>query len=107
MTTYAPGTIAVIFVSQETGEDLAGYAAAAAEMVALAEAQPGYRGIDSTRGDDGVGITVSYWADEDAARAWKANAQHAAIRDRGRERWYAWYSLHVADIGRSYDWERA
>jgi heme-degrading monooxygenase HmoA len=106
MTTYAPGTIAVIFVSQETGADLAGYAAAAAEMAALAAAQPGYRGVDSTRGPDGLGITVSYWADEAAAVAWKANEDHAAIRDRGRERWYAWYSLHVAAVGRSYDWTR-
>jgi len=106
MTVYAPGTIAVIFVSQETGADLTGYAAAAGEMAALAERQPGYLGVDSTRGADGLGITVSYWADEDAARAWKANAEHAAIRDRGRERWYAWYSLHVAAVGRSYDWAR-
>lgn len=106
MTTYAPGTIAVIFVSQETGVDLAGYAAAAGEMAALAAAQPGYLGVDSTRGADGLGITVSYWADEDAARAWKANEDHEVIRDRGRERWYAWYSLHVVSVERSYDWAR-
>ena len=106
MTRYAPGTIAVIFVSQVTGVDPEGYAVAAAEMVALAERQPGYRGVDSVRQPDGVGITVSYWADEAAALAWRANETHAAIRDRGRERWYLWYSLHVAEIGRSYDWER-
>lgn len=104
MTVYAPGTIAVIFVSQATGTDPEGYAAAAAEMGALAEAQQGYCGIDSTRGADGLGITVSYWADEASAVAWRRNERHAEIRDRGRGRWYAWYSLHVAELGRSYDW---
>ena len=71
-----------------------------------AAAQPGYRGVDSARGADGIGITVSYWADEDAAIAWRRNARHGEIREAGRGRWYRWYSLHVAEIGRSYDWEK-
>ena len=106
MTTLAPGTIAVIFVSEVTGEDPEGYAAAADEMVALAAAQPGYRGVDSARGADGIGITVSSWADEDAAIAWRRNARHGEIREAGRGRWYRWYSLHVAAVTRSYDWEK-
>ncbi len=106
MTTFAPGTIAVIFVSEATGDDVEGYAAAAAEAEALAETQPGYRGIESVRGADGIGISVSYWADEATAIAWRKNARHAEIREMGRGRWYRWYSLHVAEIGRSYDWEK-
>lgn len=90
MTTFASGTIAVIFVSEVTGKDPEGYSAAAAEMVALAAAQPGYRGVDSARGADGIGITVSYWADEDAAIAWRRNARHGEIREAGRGRWYRW-----------------
>ncbi|AJP73560.1 antibiotic biosynthesis monooxygenase family protein [Sphingomonas hengshuiensis] len=98
------GGIAVIFVAARTTEDDAGYAAAAAAMDALAARQPGYRGVDSVRGADGVGITVSYWADEASAVAWREHPEHAAIRDAGRARWYLWYRLHVATIGRSYDW---
>lgn len=106
MTTHAPGTIAVIFVSLATGEDVEGYAAAGAEAEALAAAQPGYRGIESVRGADGVGISVSYWVDETTAVAWRQHPRHAEIRDMGRGRWYQWYSLHVAEISRSYDWEK-
>lgn len=106
MTKRPAGEIAVIFVSIVTGADSDGYAAAAAAMGELAETQPGYRGIDSARGADGLGITVSYWADEAAAVAWRQNAEHAAIRDRGRGAWYSSYSLHVAEIGRSYDWHK-
>ena len=100
------GQIAVIFVSERTLEDDAGYAEAAAAMGALAARQPGYRGADDARGEDRIGITVSYWADEASAIAWRQHPEHAAIREAGRGRWYNWYMLHVAEIGRSYSWRR-
>ncbi len=98
------GQIAVIFTSQRTAEDAAGYAEAAAAMDALAAAQPGYRGIDSARDAGGFGITVSWWADEAAAIAWREHPVHTAIRDRGRARWYAAYEVAVAAVARSYRW---
>jgi heme-degrading monooxygenase HmoA len=107
MTTRPSGTIAVIFVAQRTLDDDAGYRAAAAEMDALASTQPGYVGIDSVRGDDGLGITVSYWADDKAAKNWRDHPRHAAIRDQGRGKWYTHYDLHVAEIARSYDWVKS
>lgn len=100
------GEIAVIFVSQRTGEDGAGYAVAAEEMAALAALQPGYRGVDSTRDESGLGITISYWADEESAVAWRENPEHAAIRDAGRERWYSSYELFVTEVRRGYRWKR-
>jgi heme-degrading monooxygenase HmoA len=106
MTTRPPGTIAVIFVAQRTSDDDAGYSAAAKEMDALATAQPGYIGIDSVRGPEGLGITVSYWTNVDAAKGWRDHPQHAAIRDQGRGIWYTHYDLHVAAVTRSYDWTK-
>lgn len=106
MTTHTSGTIAVIFVAQRTLVDERGYHAAASAMDRLAASQPGYVGIDSVRGADGLGITVSYWADDAAAKAWRDHPEHAAIRDAGRDRWYSAYSLHVAAVERSYDWAK-
>lgn len=100
------GQTAVIFVAERLPDDAEGYAAAADAMATLAAAQPGYRGVDAVRDAAGIGITVSYWADEASAVAWRGHPEHAAIRDRGRGRWYRWYRLHVAAIGRSYGWER-
>lgn len=91
MATLPQSSIAVIFIAQRTADDEAGYADAAPAMVALAEQQPGYRGMDSTRGADGLGVTISY---------------RASDTDAGRDRWYAHYSLHVGEITRSYDWEK-
>lgn len=106
MTYPREGQVAVIFVSQRTGEDPEGYAAAAEAMAALAAAQPGYAGIESVRDGGGLGITVSYWADDASAKAWRDNAEHARIRDLGRARWYEWYALEVTRVERGYRWAR-
>lgn len=101
------GQIAVIFASQRGDRDQGGYDAAAAAMDSLAATQPGYRGMVSARAPDGFGITVSYWADDAAARAWRDHPDHAAIRDLGRARWYDRYSLDVARVERNYVWAAA
>lgn len=106
MTKLPCGIISVIFVAQRTHVDDAGYARAATMMDRLAAQQEGYIGMDSVRGADGLGITVSYWADEESAKAWRDHPEHAAIRDAGRDRWYDDYSLHVAQVKRSYDWKK-
>ena len=106
MQSVRTGQTAVIFVSHRRDADEAGYVAASADMEALAARQPGYRGIDSVRDAGGVGITVSYWADDAAAIAWRDQPDHAAIRDRGRAVWYDRYELTVARVERGYDWIR-
>jgi len=106
MAKLSNGTISVIFVAQRTDLDADGYAQRAALMDELAAQQAGYIGIDSVRGADGLGITVSYWTDEASANAWRDHPEHAAMRDAGRNQWYAHYSLHVAQVTRSYDWKK-
>ena len=86
--------------------DPIGYGRAAAAMDALAAQQPGYRGVDSAREAGGMGITISYWADDAAAIAWRDHPEHTAIRDQGRSLWYDSYSVNVARIERAYDWTR-
>ena len=82
------------------GDD--GYDATADRMEALAALQPGYRGIESARGTDGFGITVSYWTDETSAQAWKRNAEHLEAQRLGREQWYASWVIRVAAVTREY-----
>lgn len=111
-TSPTPPYYAVIFTSLRAGspsdrssdakESDDGYAAMADAMEALAARQPGYIGIDSARGPDGVGITVSYWESLDAIRAWKENAEHAVAQRLGRERWYAAFELRIAKVERAY-----
>jgi heme-degrading monooxygenase HmoA len=104
MTGARAGQVAVIFVSQRTADDADGYAEAAAAMDALAARQPGYRGVASTRDSAGLGITVSYWADEASAVAWRNHPDHVRIRNAGRNRWYESYDVVVAEVTRDYSW---
>ena len=101
------GQVAVIFTARRTAADAAGYAVAAEAMERLAATQPGYRGVAGARGEDGVGVTVSYWANEASASAWRRHPEHAAVRERGRDLWYDWYTLEVAGVTRAYAWTRA
>ncbi|MGD2133865.1 MAG: antibiotic biosynthesis monooxygenase [Maricaulaceae bacterium] len=96
-----PPYYAAIFTST-LRSDADGYGDMAERMVALAAEQPGFLGVESTRGADGLGITVSYWRDEEAIRAWRANAEYSIARQNGRERWYAGFALRVAKIERAY-----
>jgi heme-degrading monooxygenase HmoA len=98
--TPEPPYVAVIFSSTRTEGDR-GYAAMADEMEHLAARQPGYLGIESAR-DEGLGITVSYWADEAAAQAWKKVAAHLVAQRRGREVWYSDYHVRIAIVHRDY-----
>jgi heme-degrading monooxygenase HmoA len=104
--TPAPPYWAVIFTSTRTDEDDAGYAQTAEEMVALASEQPGYLGVESVRGADGVGITVSYWASLEAVRGWRENADHKTVQQLGREKWYRAYELRIARVERAYGFAR-
>jgi len=58
--TPEPPYYAVIFTSQRTEAD-DGYEATAQAMYELALKQPGCFGAESSRGQDGLGITVSYF----------------------------------------------
>jgi heme-degrading monooxygenase HmoA len=99
-------TYAVIFTSRRTPSDAVGYAAAAERMVELARQQPGFLGVDSVRGEDGLGITVSYWESEEAIRQWQAHAEHRVAQDHGKHLWYAEYHLRVCRIEREYSFPR-
>lgn len=69
-------------------------------MGALALDQPGFLGIETA--SDEIGVTVSYWADEEAARAWKQVAGHLVAQRRGQEVWYSDYRVRVATVHREY-----
>lgn len=99
--TPEPPYYAVIFTSQRTEGDR-GYGEMAERMVVLASKQPGFLGVESVRGADGFGITVSYWADEESIAGWKAHVDHRPTQETGRRTWYEDYQVRVAKVERAY-----
>lgn len=100
-TTPEPPYFAVIFSSRRTEGDH-GYGETAARMVELAAEQPGFLGVESTRGADGFGITVSYWSSLESITAWKREEEHRAAQETGKRVWYAGYQVRIAEVVRSY-----
>ena len=99
--TPKPPYYSVIFTTQRTEGDN-GYGEIADRMVELAAEQPGFLGVESVRGNDGFGITVSYWESLDAIAAWRAHAEHKFARETGRALWYEHYELRIARVERAY-----
>jgi len=97
--TPAPPYYAVIFSALQT-DDVEGYGEMAQAMVALAFQQPGFLGVEHAR--DGLGITISYWADEASIANWKANTDHQLAQKLGREKWYSAMAIRVAKVERAY-----
>ncbi len=101
-TTPKPPYYAVMFSSLRNGADEAGYGGMADLMDQLARTVPGYLGVESARGTDGFGITVSYWESESAILAWREHATHILAQEAGKSRWYEHYELRVAKVERAY-----
>lgn len=97
--TPKPPYYAVIFTSHRTEGD-SGYGKMADRMVELASKQPGFLGVESARED--VGITVSYWADLESIRQWKANAEHQEAQRLGHEKWYSSFKTRISKVERDY-----
>lgn len=97
--TPRPPYYAVIFTSLRTPVE-EGYGETAERMLELAGRQPGFLGVESAREE--VGITVSYWADLESIRAWKAVAEHREAQSQGRLKWYSAFKTRIALVERDY-----
>ena len=89
---------AVIFSNQRSESDDDLYEETAIAMADLAARQPGYISHESARDPGGFGITVSYWADKDAIKAWKMNVEHLAAQRMGLDRFYQSFTLRIAQV---------
>ncbi len=99
--TPEPPYYAVIFTSLRSEGDH-GYGHVADRMVELAAQQPGFLGIETVRGADGFGISVSYWDSLEAIAAWKRETEHQAAQEAGQRVWYADYQLRISQVLRAY-----
>ena len=74
----------------------------AEKMFNLALEQPGCLGAESAKDADGLGITVSYWKDEESIANWKNVSKHLEAQKMGISKWYSRYEWRVAKVDRAY-----
>src|SRR4051812_10584430 len=94
---------AVIFVSQRTAGDN-GYPEESARMAAMVQRQPGFLGMESSRGADGKGITVAFFETEEAIREWGRLAEHRQAQAQGRDTWYESFQIYYSRVERIRSW---
>ncbi|MCW9045374.1 MAG: antibiotic biosynthesis monooxygenase [Alphaproteobacteria bacterium] len=95
---------AVIFSSKRTPGDN-GYGEMTERMMELAAQQPGFIGVETAR-DEHLGITISYWENQEAIAAWKKDAEHHEAQRLGHKKWYQSFSLRVCKVVRESHFER-
>ena len=89
---------AVIFTAQGSLSSDDMYEITTDRMVTLAQQQPSFLGVESVRGDDGIGITVSYWVDRDSIMQWRGHGEHMFAQAMGRQEFYDWYRIRIAEV---------
>ncbi len=100
--TPSPPYYAVIFTSEQTGNDQ-GYADMATQIRKLAKQQEGFLGMESAR--DKLGITVSYWKDLASIKKWKLNTEHLIAQHKGQTAWYKQYKTRICLVERDYEFK--
>lgn len=96
--------IAVIFEGQPTAEGRAAYLDHAAALRPLLEGMDGFLSVErfQSLSDPQRLLSLSYWRDEAAVRAWREVERHRQAQAAGRGGLFADYRLRVAHVVRDY-----
>src|SRR5690606_2436279 len=83
------------------------YLSIAARLKPELEQVPGFVSVERFRSlnDPGKLLSLSFWRDEAAVRAWRTTAEHRAAQTAGRGGVFAGYRLRVASVLRDYGME--
>jgi heme-degrading monooxygenase HmoA len=95
----------VLFRSRpRPGRDEAEFQRTFERMLELVSGMDGFLGLEGFGGEDGSELVVAKFSTDDAIRAWKAQPEHVATQQRGRDEFFREYQLTVAAVTRSYEW---
>ena len=99
--------LVILFRSRLTASAAAdGYPEMADEMEDLARQMPGFVDVKAYKADDGERLTVVWWQDEETLKGWREQVRHRLAQRLGREKWYEYYKLEVAQVVRQNAFER-
>ena len=99
--------VVTLFRSRLTAQAGAEYAAMTGEMLERAKAYPGFVAMKSFTADDGERLTVVWWESDELLGAWRKDARHLEAQKKGRERWYHYYHVEVANVVRELQFVKA
>jgi len=98
--------VVVLFRSKLTDEAGDDYKAMAGEMLARARTMPGFVDFKTYQAEDGERVSVIHWESQETLRAWSDDLRHIVAQRQGRESWYQYFRVEVAEVARSYGFDR-
>ena len=98
--------LVILFRSRLTAQAGDDYSRMADAMFEHARTFPGFVDVKSFTADDGERLTVVWWQDEQTLKVWATDAKHRVAQQLGRDRWYEYYKMDVAEIVRVSNFER-
>jgi len=90
-------------LTQEAGED---YRVMTRELTDRARSLPGFVDLQAFESHDGEHLLVVHWESAELLRAWSDDVRHAVAQRLGREKWYRYFRVEVAEVARSYAFDR-
>jgi heme-degrading monooxygenase HmoA len=97
----------IIFRSKLTAAAGDDYKQTGDDIFALAQNHPGFVDIKEYKAEDGERLTIVWWENAETLEQWRRNLQHVAAKRTGRERWYEYYKMDVAEVTRTSNFDRA
>ncbi|ESX22183.1 MULTISPECIES: antibiotic biosynthesis monooxygenase [unclassified Mesorhizobium] len=96
--------IAVIFEVQPAQGKRDAYLGIAAELRPLLDGIDGFISIErfQSLGDPNRVLSLSFWRDEEAVKAWRNTEEHRQAQHAGRGGIFAGYRLRIAHVVRDY-----
>lgn len=98
--------LVILFRSKLTAEAGADYHAMNDELDRLVRQSPGFIDVKSFKAEDGERLTVVWWKDRESLREWRELQRHREAQTTGRERWYEYYKMEVAEVERASEFQR-
>jgi len=90
-------TIVTVFRSRLRPDVTTDYEALAASIGALAHSMPGFVDESNFVSPDGERVTIVRFADVASHEAWARHPRHLEAQRRGRDEFYLWYHISVAE----------
>lgn len=98
--------IVILFRSKLTSAAGQDYSSTNDDLEQYVKTMPGFVAAKSFKAEDGERLTLVWWQDKESLEQWRKDARHMAAQVQGRQKWYEYYKIEVAEVYRSSQFDR-
>jgi heme-degrading monooxygenase HmoA len=102
-----PLMVIILFRSKLTTAAGQDYQDMGAEMEKRVRTMPGLVDFKYYSAEDGERLTVVWWKDRESLEHWRQDERHRVAKKTGREQWYEYYKMELAEVFRESHFQRA